>query len=189
MPDAAYSPEGYRPVSVAAALSIAQAFAKNVVVVVTYDAQFNRMHYTSFGVSAADKVEAARLADRIQLFLHGPDVVPKASADFRRHPFLELVAGERVRQRTGENFSDCNDDEYTAGQLAAAAACYAAPFPTANLKRSGNFLSTFSLWPWNSQWTKEAKEHDRRRQLVNAAALLCAEWDRLERAVTKSEAT
>lgn len=85
--------------------------------------------------------------------------------------FLDLVKAERERQITVEGYSAAHDDEHDAGELAAAAACYALP------DNARDLLAT--LWPWDYRaWNPG----DRRHALVKAAALLAAEYDRLVRA-------
>ena len=76
---------------------------------------------------------------------------------------------ERQQQTTLEGWDKEHDDyEHSEGELAAAAACYA-------------YTQVENLpWPWERQSDKRGK-HDRRRQLVIAAALLVAEIERLDR--------
>ena len=87
---------------------------------------------------------------------------------------LEQIAAERRRQRRVEGWTLANDDKHTHGELANAAAVYAATEPT--IYR----LDGDSMWPWNYKWLKKYK-HDRKRQLVIAGALIVAELERLER--------
>jgi hypothetical protein len=72
--------------------------------------------------------------------------------------------GERI---SGEGWTVEHDDEHTEGELAMAAACYAA--------------NNTSMWPptWDFSWWKPK---DRRRDLIRAAALIVAEIERLDRA-------
>jgi hypothetical protein len=79
------------------------------------------------------------------------------------------VVKERGHQIFAEGFDVTHDDKQTLGQMAAAAACYAAPFDMSR------------YWPWGDEWDKKDK-HPRRRQLVIAAALIVAEIERLDRA-------
>ena len=74
------------------------------------------------------------------------------------------VIEERLRQIHDEGWELTHDDQYTEGQLALAAACYA--------------LEDMEYWPWVDAWWKPTH---RRGNLVKAAALLIAEIERLDR--------
>lgn len=107
--------------------------------------------------------------------------------------FLELVAKERARQINDEGYKREHDDEHTDGSLADAAACYAA-----NSEKIWQELKFFHkqfdygkggfdvkgkavpLWKWHESYFKKDK-HPRKKQLIISAALLMAEYDRLER--------
>jgi hypothetical protein len=87
---------------------------------------------------------------------------------------IDEIAAERRRQIEAEGWTPEHDDEHDDGDLALAAACYAAgdevrasepPHP--------------SLWPGHGDWWKPT---DRRRDLIKAGALLVAEIERLDRA-------
>lgn len=85
------------------------------------------------------------------------------------------VLAERRRQIEAEGWTPEHDDEHDSGELADAAACYAA------YAESHRMLSRPPLlWPWPSAWWKPSP--DMRRNLVKAAALLLAEIERLDRA-------
>lgn len=77
------------------------------------------------------------------------------------------VVLERMSQRSplGSGWSLAHDDEHTRGELAVAAAVYAAPH-----------LINRSDMPWNIEVNLD------RSDLVKAAALLIAEIERLDRA-------
>lgn len=100
------------------------------------------------------------------------------------------VALERLRQVTVERFDALNDDQYAAGELVRAAAAYLRPSVRALapdrdlLERLDNFGGAYCAyrdpWPWQPTFDKR-DTHDRRRQLVIAAALICAEIDRIDR--------
>lgn len=67
--------------------------------------------------------------------------------------------------------------------LAAAAACYAAPFRVfREVERAGRNYEIFHTfidgWPWADEWWKPK---DRRADLVRAGALILAEIDRIDR--------
>ncbi len=82
------------------------------------------------------------------------------------------VLAERRRQIDTEGFGASRDDFYTQGELAEAAACYAARLTV----RDGSYVS--SLWPWPAAWWKPTTY---RRDLVKAGALILAEIERLDR--------
>lgn len=90
---------------------------------------------------------------------------------------LADVAAERQRQIEAEGWAPEHDDEHRNGELATAAACYAAPGAvewgswTSRARRS-------LKWPWDRRWWKPKGD---RRDLVRAAALIIAEIERLDR--------
>lgn len=91
---------------------------------------------------------------------------------------------ERVRQVNKEGWTREHDDGHRRGELAQAAACYAAPERMfVGITAAGRGYEPFTLyrdaWPWNDEWWKPK---DRRRDLVRAAALIVAEIERLDRA-------
>ena len=88
------------------------------------------------------------------------------------------VLAERQRQVEVEGWTPEHDDEHSNGELADAAACYAAT-ATAYRMRDHSVLYT-RLWPWDLKWWK-AKRGNRRRSLVKAGALILAEIERLDR--------
>lgn len=93
------------------------------------------------------------------------------------------VVAERQRQVSEEGWSATHDDSHNNGELAAAAACYASPhraFKAVDGVGRGYKPYTVyrDLWPWIDQWWKPK---DRRRDLVQAGALIIAEIERLDR--------
>lgn len=90
--------------------------------------------------------------------------------------FLELVAKERTRQIVEKGYTAEHDDEHVDGEIADAAACYA------NTINSNDELIPF--WPWEPEYFKK-EEHDRKQQLIIAAAFINAEYDRIVRAEQK----
>jgi hypothetical protein len=119
----------------------------------------------------------------------------------RRHVELEVlascqaqepasldVARERARQISGEGWTpEHDDDTHRRGEMAAAAANYAAASAVMSaLDAKGwetcppydGFLP-FTDWPWARQSFKPV---DRRRALVKAGALILAEIERIDRA-------
>jgi hypothetical protein len=104
---------------------------------------------------------------------------------------IERIAAERRRQVEELGWTPEHDDEHNAGQLAMAAACYAAPERIYIRQTSANGETFADPWPWEKQW--DARPHNGNviaeptdeqtiRLLVKAGALIAAEIDRLERA-------
>lgn len=88
------------------------------------------------------------------------------------------VAAERNRQIEVEMWEPANDDKYRRGELADAAACYAA-------NAAGAVWTTPvpKAWPWpKEKW----KPKTARQDLVRAGALILAEIERLDRLATPS---
>jgi hypothetical protein len=104
-----------------------------------------------------------------------------------RTPAIDLVAAERQRQKD-IGWTAKNDDSYTEGQLAIAAACYAASasgipriFEEAEFGSPDRDVFEYrELWPWDEEWDKRLT-HRRIRQLVIAGALILAEIERFQR--------
>lgn len=98
--------------------------------------------------------------------------------------FLELVAKERIRKIVDKGYTREHDDEHTKGELADAGACYAAN--NDNLWAFGEYGQTGlkEVWPWDYEFFKK-EEHDRKQQLIIAAAFINAEYDRIIRAEQK----
>ncbi|WP_148293296.1 hypothetical protein [Comamonas sp. B-9] len=83
------------------------------------------------------------------------------------------VLDERRRQVEVEGFTFSHDDSYTDGELAQAAACYAA----SSQSRDISYMS--HLWPWpNHAWKPSTTRND----LLKAGALILAELERIYRA-------
>lgn len=100
-------------------------------------------------------------------------------------PFADVYR-ERMRQLTIEEFSRERDDGYSKGELAAAAASYAAHAEDV-IQHGKSALDGQPpvFWPWNTKWWKPT---DPRRDLVKAGALIAAEIERLDRAAAKAAA-
>lgn len=98
--------------------------------------------------------------------------------------FLHKVDEERQRQISEEGHTADLDDTHNAnGELALAASCYA--IPESHIDEMFAFDPPCG-WPWrNSAW--KPTPNDRQRELVKAAALLNAEFDRLERLKHKNQ--
>lgn len=113
------------------------------------------------------------------------EMITKAAAD---------VLAERKRQVDAEGWATTHDDQHDTGELALAAACYAAHSAswaaiTKTKLASGIAVRTRTaqefvagMWPWSRNWWKPA---DNRRNLVKAGALILAEIERLDRAAEK----
>lgn len=96
------------------------------------------------------------------------------------------VLAERERQRSAEGWTLEHDDAHVNGQMALAAACYAA---NSTLRPDQNELDRYReaelrrrFWPWDASWWKPK---DPRRDLVRAGALILAEIERLDRAASR----
>lgn len=95
----------------------------------------------------------------------------------------ELIAAERKRQVEVERWTPTHDAEHIHGQLAKAAACYAAGEPIfrqESLCINGDprlpVVHMLNVWPWMPVWYKPKDELS---DLVRAGALIAAEIDRL----------
>lgn len=103
----------------------------------------------------------------------------------------QLIAKERQRQISKENWTAAHDDEHTGGELALAAACYATPVQLYQKRDFANAVEFIDPWPWESRWDKRphdgnvlrpATTSQRIDLLIKAGALIAAEIDRLQRA-------
>lgn len=90
--------------------------------------------------------------------------------------FITLVQEERDRQLFQEGFTKAHDDAYKGGELARAAVSYATP----PLFRAIDINKAPFGWPWEPEWWKPTPD-DRQREIIKSAALMYAEWDRIER--------
>ena len=97
---------------------------------------------------------------------------------------IEIIAAERTRQVAVEGYDERHDDDAKNGQLAAAAACYALLewYRRAGIVNHENG-SPPVMWPWRTVYWKPSPK-DRIRELAKAGALIAAEIDRLQRAVS-----
>lgn len=104
---------------------------------------------------------------------------------------IDEIAAERARQINTEGWSTNHDDNHVEGDLANAAACYAADrrvFKAELLAGRGyeTYWSYGDLWPWADKWWKPK---DRRHDLIRAGALIVAEIERLDRAALSHNGT
>jgi hypothetical protein len=107
---------------------------------------------------------------------------------------VELIAAERQRQVEEEGWTSQHDDQHDGYELNRAAMCYMTAAVADRAPQS--ILPPFD-WPWEpSQWKPVATSggpeglpsltnSDRIGNLVKAAALIAAEIDRLQRALSK----
>jgi hypothetical protein len=102
-----------------------------------------------------------------------------------QRPALEMIAVERNRQIEKEGYDSDHDDAHTSGELAMAAACYAAPVPIHTVAFCGDG-EAHDAWPFDEDLdTRE--DHDDLRRLVIAGALLVAEIERLQRVAARED--
>ncbi|MDH1900868.1 hypothetical protein N5D67_00900 [Comamonas aquatica] len=112
-------------------------------------------------------------------------------------PAARDVLAERKRQIETEGWKPERDDVYDTGEMALAAACYAAHSASCAAIKAphtarGVFVRTRSaqdfvgeMWPWSADWWKPSGH---RRNLEKAAALILAEIERIDRAALASKA-
>lgn len=97
------------------------------------------------------------------------------------HTAIIKTLEERQRQIHEEGFTAEHDDKYVHGDLAAAAASYAAICEDiARFGKSALDWQSPAFWPWPEHWWKPSD--DPQRNIIKAMALLSAEYDRIERA-------
>jgi hypothetical protein len=92
------------------------------------------------------------------------------------------INAERTRQISAEGWTPEHDDQHGNGELAHAAACYAAGFLPSDIKDGTNLVPW--IWPWDRKWWKPTNP---RRCLIKAGALIIAEIERLDRAALSSQ--
>lgn len=83
----------YQPVPVIAAKGIADAYAKPIVAIVSWDPEHKRVHTTTYGVTAVDKLSAAALGELLATAA-GADLTQKESYE----DFRTVDAAERARR-------------------------------------------------------------------------------------------
>lgn len=105
---------------------------------------------------------------------------------------LQLIARERARQITEEEWTDAHDDGQTEGELARAAAVYALPPDAREITKGFRIRDSRvdvrmslvdAIWPWLRGWWKPGAPsiEGRLRDLSKAGALIAAEIDRILR--------
>jgi hypothetical protein len=95
---------------------------------------------------------------------------------------IEEIAAERQRQIDEEGFDERHDDQFhQKRELSFAAICYAAPEPIYVFRSHSQAQHLYSdPWPWHVKWDKR-EQHDLRRRLIIAAALIAADIEQLDR--------
>lgn len=107
-----------------------------------------------------------------------------------------LIAEERLRQLEKEGWTPQHDDDHSSGELAWAAACYAAPERIYTHRRFAHSLSFSDPWPFDEKYDKrpydgnvarpeKATREQRISLLVRAGGLIAAEIERLQRVGAK----
>lgn len=95
---------------------------------------------------------------------------------------LADIASERHRQIEVEGWTPEHDDEHCYGEMAKAAACYAAGQVVSAIPHEidpdRGATGYRSIWPWDHKWWKPKTY---RANLVRAGALIVAEIERLDR--------
>ena len=91
---------------------------------------------------------------------------------------IELIAEERNRQITKENWTTEHDDEHDKMELALAAECYIS---------AAQGMPQSDMWPWDRQSYKPSGSIDPMKDLIRAGALIAAEIDRLQRLNSKKK--
>ena len=136
---------------------------------------------TDFAATIKEAIKIAQVQGLIVEFTFNEQTVtvkPKDSVEDIKTKYFshliktgaELIASERTRQISEEEFTWNHDDQYVEQQLVKAAICYAKPDD--------------SGWPWDMEWWKPTTTI---RNLTKAGALIAAEIDRLQRIQRKSQ--
>ncbi len=105
---------------------------------------------------------------------------PESTARAGMNAVLSEIAEKRLRQMQHHGFMPEHDDRYRHNELPAAAACYA--LVAARPQMKVHYRN--QLWPWADHWLRDGTP---RELLVNAAALIVAEIERLDRAARQAE--
>jgi vacuolar-type H+-ATPase subunit I/STV1 len=93
------------------------------------------------------------------------------------------ILAERARQISAEGWIPKHDDAHDKGEIASAAAAYAA---ASTFYHADPYAAVLSIWPWKRAWLKPTNP---RRDLVKAGALILAEIERLDRAAALKGST
>lgn len=137
---------------------------------------------------ASELIDACMAISATHPTQQGLDAVTPAARD---------VLAERQRQIETEGWKTERDDVYDTGEIALAAACYAAHSASCAAIKAphtapGVFVRTRSaqdfvgeMWPWSEDWWKPSGH---RRNLEKAGALILAEIERIDRATLAAQA-
>jgi len=93
-------------------------------------------------------------------------------------PAVRSVLSERERQKSAEGWTPEHDDTHRSGEMARAAASYAAGGGLFKI----NLNVPLQVWPYQWEW----KPTNTRRDLEKAGALILAEIERLDRRAAKA---
>lgn len=96
--------------------------------------------------------------------------------------FLNLVKAERQKQINKHGYTPEHDDEHTDGSIADAGACYAA---TEMIYQRVDIEYFKEVYKWDLDYYTKS-QHDRKDQLVIAASLIMAEYERIVRKEQKA---
>jgi len=113
------------------------------------------------------------LADEIERVRAGDVTVEPIATD----RILAEIAGKRARQVAVHGYEPAHDDEHAAGELARAAIAYIQGAYATELGLTDDELLVF--WPFDDALPN--LEQPRRELLLNSAALIVAEIERLDR--------
>ena len=83
----------YQPVTVESARQVAKAFAKQVVVIVAIDREYDQTNFTTYGEQPEDKTFAARLGSLIAKAIGCEEIDRESHEDFR-----DVPAAERAKE-------------------------------------------------------------------------------------------
>ena len=93
------------------------------------------------------------------------------------------------RERQHDRWGDAHDDEHEDGSLAVAAVCYVENEPIFVKRQGATYVTFQDPWPWDGGDPRCHRSNvptyghrEYRRSLIQAAALLVAEVERLDRA-------
>lgn len=97
---------------------------------------------------------------------------------------LVEIGAERRRQVDGEIYDHAHDDAHDQGELAIAAAAFAATATAGAYNNASASMAAACLWPWSPCEKKPAAQ---RRNLIKAGACIVAEIERLDRASARED--
>lgn len=92
-----HAKEGYKQVPVEVGMNVCHNFDKDQAIIVSVDKAHDKLHFTTYGRSTLDKIEAANAGDWIAEQL-GILLAKHGYADFRSSPALQMIAAERAEK-------------------------------------------------------------------------------------------